>query len=199
MASSTLIKLVRRKSLSKYAGDIMDKEMLKEFRGPMAKAISGAYERIVKDWSGESKPRFVVRAGKSSAGRYFWNVRVEPPGSIKAQRWLMVDTEGREGGVTIKPKRQYGVLRFKYYFPKTLPYTHNSRFAVKIPSSGPPRVAIGGGRGIGDKIFTRQVEQGKVEPRQFTEKVIKPAAEEEFKLAGRRAYDRARRAIRRGG
>jgi hypothetical protein len=210
MASSTLFKLKRPFSVSKYGGDIMDKEILDEFRGPFAAAVKQSYERITAGWSAESKPKFVVRAGKSSAGRFFWNIRVEGS-ELQKNRWQMVDSVGRKGGATIKPKTYFSgdfsdrtsrrgmKLKFKSYYPKTLPRTPSSSSAVRAPTSGPPRVSISAPISAGGQAFyMREVKQGAVEPRRFTELVIEPSATIEFQKARRRAYQRVARRMRSG-
>ena len=204
MATSTLLTLKRRKSLSKYAGEIMDKEILDALRGEVARLAKREYAKLVQTWS--TKPKFVVRAGKSSAGRFFWNVRVE--GGIEKDRWLMVDTLGRRGGAVIQ-SQDVGVrmrgntrvysrkkLRFREYYPKTLPRTPTSGFSPKARTSGPPGTSSGGR--IGRAYYKDIIYQGAVEPRRFTELVVEPVVQEEFVAATKRAYNRVRQRFVRG-
>lgn len=115
-----------------------------------ADAVQQDFESVVSDWSDENTPRF-VQVKVSTEQRF--SITVRPDRRQKAARIFTYVDKGTEPHV-ITPKKPGGALVFQAgYLPKTAP------------------IVGGGGRAIGDRVFTKKVHHPGTEPRDFSDKI----------------------------
>lgn len=177
MARSSGLYVKKRAPGGAAAGRVMREEVRQDMVKVAVRVVL-AHERVVSNWSSESRPSFGYRV-TSGEKEVTLSVFVKnQKDSLPAKRWRMLDTEGRKGGSQI-PKSGPRRMFFKRRHAKT---------------GGSPARYGGSGNFYGPLISKMRVKQGAVEPRHFSE-AIGEAADEEMSGAIRRGYRRAFRRI----
>lgn len=163
MANKSYFRLERKAINSKYAGQIMNQQIRKRLVPVFAKAAR-LLQEYVQDWSAESKVRFSIATSGSglTVDESTISIAVALEGTEKGKlRWRMVDTEGREGGATIRVS------------PEKL--AKGSRLPIRTYIKKTGNAA--GGVYVDKPItFMTEVKQGDVEPRFYSDVVKKAIA-----------------------
>lgn len=145
---------------------------------PVAKAHQKSLERVVSDWSAETKPTFKAKT-VVTAQRMGVNITVKEA-DRKRPVWLWVNKTGTKKHKIPKQPKRVGVLRYrKGYKSRTKP--------------NPARHG-GAGKATGPWRSAKQVTHPGFPPRKFSEQILKdlrPAYNRAVRNGGRRGMRRA--------
>lgn len=178
MARQKLIQVTVAKRLPPFKKQILDVQ--NEIRKDLAKAgtaLEKSLERVVSDWSSETKPTFKVKT-VVTASRIGLNLTVREA-NRKKPVWKWVDKTGtKKHKIPKQPKRGRSRLRFRTGY--------QSRTGARPARFGGP------GRATGPVRYARQVTHPGFPPRKFTETILKDLRPE----FNRAVKNGARRGIR---
>jgi hypothetical protein len=171
----TGLTIKRRPIKSQAAGKIMNDEIRGELKLIGDEVVGTYFDEVVRFWDSDISFRVTVQV---TASRVILTIKAVGD-ELAVQRWNMVDSEGRDGGVTITAKNPSDVMRYlSNYVKKT---------GLAVASSG----GAPGSR-YGDWVSARSVTQGAVEPGGYTERakneLIEPALDRRIRAAYRRAF-----------
>ena len=142
-------------------------------------AFQKSLERVVSDWSSETKPKFQVKT-VVTAQRIGLNLTVKEA-NRKKPIWKWVDQTGtKKHKIPKRPKRGRSRLRFRTGY--------QSRTGARPARFGGP------GRATGPVRYARQVTHPGFPPRRFTETILKdlrPRFNKAVRNGGRRGMRRA--------
>ena len=89
---------------SKVAGPKMTRYMGQELRKRIVPEIQAGYDKMTEDWS--EKPTPTIKVGQRKDVGNYVEVRFQDNTNAN-KKWLLVDTQGRKGGATIKRKPKF--------------------------------------------------------------------------------------------
>jgi hypothetical protein len=179
------VRVTVAKRLSPLKKQILDvQNEIRKDMIPVAASVQKSHERVVADWSSDTRPTFRVKV-VVVASRIGINMTVKEA-NRKRPVWMWVNTTGTKRHKIPKRPKRAGVLRYrKGYRSKTKP--NPARFGGAGKATGPWRSA-------------KQVTHPGFPPRRFTEQILKdlrPSFNRAVRNGSRRGMRRALRSTRR--
>jgi hypothetical protein len=154
------------------------------------------FEKRVRGWSSNSRPKFQARSIPTEKGFTF--VVIVTGSQKQKDIWKQLDSEGRKGGKEIQGKpSQFQPIQGKhgqYMARRYLRFRHDY-----TPKTTPIDQFGGTGRRHGPWVRKKIVTQGPVTPREFSKTILETYFRKEFRLAARRGYERSFEKAKRSG